>query len=252
MATTNNTQNEIINAWQNLIEKSVKANTTFLQESAKIFTDILSKKIETKDLLKINTEVLNAAANNLIKLNIANTENLVNFGITLSKGLFSVNSKKNTSNTKPEAETVTTTERNQINLVAKQGEALSTSFYLNSHNAFSQSGKFYYENFVNELSGERTNLSMNILPKEFILEPGKSLKVDISLTVHKDVQPGKYLSTVKLDGMDKQEFDIVVEILENKEQFKAVAPPTKKSGAKNSLDKETVSKKAAVKRRSKK
>jgi len=75
--TTEKSQNEIINAWQSLIEQSVKANTAFLKESAKLFTSLLSQKTEAKDLLKINTEVLNAAVNNFIKLNITNTENLI-------------------------------------------------------------------------------------------------------------------------------------------------------------------------------
>ena len=73
--------------WQSLIEQSVKANTAFLEESAKIFTSPV-KKTETKDLLKINTEILNAAANNFIKLNITNTENLVNFGVNISRSFF--------------------------------------------------------------------------------------------------------------------------------------------------------------------
>lgn len=44
MLNTDKSQNNIINAWQTLIEQSVKANSAFLEESAKIFTSLLSKK----------------------------------------------------------------------------------------------------------------------------------------------------------------------------------------------------------------
>ncbi len=254
MSTTDTTQNDAIIAWQNLIEKSVKANTTFLQDSAKIFTDILSKKIESKDLLKINTEVLSAAANNLIKLNISNTENLVNFGINVSKSLFSFTNSKTGAKTEAEAKTeviVARAERGQIKLSIPQGQSLTTSFYLNSHNAFSQSGKFYFQQFINKSTGKDAAISMHILPKDFILEPGKSVKVDITLHAAADVAPGKYESIVKLDGMDNQEFDVVVEISE----IKSVPKPkssTKKSAVKNSSNKKANIKKVALKGSNKK
>jgi hypothetical protein len=258
MATTDSTQNDVIIAWQNLIEKSVKANTTFLQESAKIFTDILSKKIETKDLFKINTEVLSAAANNLIKLNISNTENLVNFGINVSKSLFSFTNSKTGENTGTEAKsetTVATNERGQIKLSISQGQSLTTSFYLNSHNAFAQSGKFNFQQFINESTGKEAAISMQVFPQDFILEPGKSIKVDITLNAATDVAPGKYKSTVRLDGMDNQEFDVVVKVFEDKREANPIsqsASATKKSAAKNNSNKKAVTKKAASKESNKK
>ena len=57
---------------------------------------------------------------------------------------------------------------------------------------------------------------MLISPKEFMLEPGKSLKIDISIDATNNISPGKYQSTVRLEGMDNQEFDIVVDVIENK------------------------------------
>jgi len=217
--TTEKDTNEIIKAWQSLIEQSVKANTAFLETSAKLFTEFLSKKSETKDLLKINTEVLNAAANNFIKLNITNAENLMNFGVSVSRNFFSfANTKNETVNENKESraekpgEAPANAVRNQISLSGRQGEQITTSFYLNSHNPFAQSGKFYYGNFIEEVTGNTANLFMGITPKEFMLEPAKSLKVDISINVAADVVPGKYISTVRLDGMDNQEFDIVVDV----------------------------------------
>lgn len=252
MATTDNTQNNIISAWQDLIEKSVKANTTFLQGSAKIFTDILSKKIETKDLLKLNSEVLSAATNNLIKLNISNTENLVNFGIDISKNIFSFTNVKTNgdSNSDIVVEKVPPAfERSQINLSAQQGKSLSTAFYLNSHNAFSQPGKFYFEDFISESTKETGPITMSILPPDFILEPGKSLKVDITLNLNKDVAPGKYTSTVKLEGMDNQEFDIVLDVTENKMVTKpnATTRPVD-APAKKSVEKKAAAKKSKIKK----
>src|SRR5437868_3741375 len=129
MAITDKSKNEIIKAWQNLIEQSVKANTAFLEESAKLFTDLLSKKTETKDLLKINTNVLNTAVNNFVKLNVANTENLMNFGVTVSRSFFSfADTKSNAGNSSGKEEAAenpvepVTAARNQINLSVKQGE----------------------------------------------------------------------------------------------------------------------------------
>ena len=245
MATTDKSQNEIINAWQSLIEQSVKANTAFLEESAKIFTSLLSKKIETKDLLKINTEVLNAAANNFIKLNITNTENLMNFGVNVSRSFFSFRDTKNNTDTNSsrQTESPATEARSQINLSVKKGEQISTSFYLNSHNAFPQTGKFYYEDFIDEAMGKTTALSMLISPKEFTLEPGKSLKIDISIGATNNINPGKYNSTVRLEGMDNQEFDIVVDVAENKPAITKISKPkpvTKKRIAKKATKKTIV------------
>jgi hypothetical protein len=250
MATTDNGQNEIINAWQSLIEQSVKANTAFLEESAKIFAALLSKKIETKDLLKINTEILNAAANNFIKLNITNTENLMNFGLNISRSFFSFTGAKNNAdnnNSGPEnepaenqAEPTGSDAKNQINLSVKQGEQISTSFYLNSHNAFAQTGKFYYGNFIEEATGKKAGLSMLISPKEFMLEPGKSLKIDISIDATNNINPGKYQSTVRLEGMDNQEFDIVVDVIKNEAAVTKVSkrkPVIKKGVAKKDIKK---------------
>ena len=252
MVTTDKSQNNIIDAWQSLIEQSVKANTAFLEESAKIFTSLLSKKIETKDLLKINTEVLNAVANNFIKLNITNTENLVNFGLNVSRSLFSfIDTKNNTdANSSQHTESPATHARSQINLSVKQGEQISTSFYLNSHNAFSQTGKFYYEDFIDEATGKKVAIDMLISPKEFTLEPGKSLKIDISLDVKNEIIPGRYKSTVRLEGMDNQEFDIVVDVAENHQAGKQVLKSpaaTKRTSPKKALNKNTVPKKTATK-----
>jgi len=242
---TNKGQNNLINAWQCLIEQSVKANTAFLEESAKIFTSLLSKKIETKDLLKINTEVLNAAANNFIKLNITNTENLVNFGLNVSRSFFSFTDTKNDSdvNTSQPAEPPAINARNQINLSVKQGEKISTSFYLNSHNAFPQTGKFFYEDFIDEATGKKGAISMLISPKEFTLEPGKSLKIDVSIDAANNTNPGKYKSAVRLDGMDNQEFDIVADVTENKQAGTKISkhkPLIKKGIGKKAAKKATI------------
>jgi hypothetical protein len=247
MATTDKNQNEIIKAWQSLIEESIKANTAFLKESSKIFTSLLSEKKEPKDFLKINTDILNAAANNYIKLNIAHTENLLNFGINVSRNLFSFNDKNNTDketdiNSEPEEQSGSsdTNSRNQIKLSAKQGEQISTSFYLNSHNAFAQSGAFKNQDFINETTGEKaTTLLMSISPKQFILEPGKSLKIDVSINATNNTSPGKYKSTVALEGMDNQEFDIIIDVAENKPSIKKIstAKPVAKKFAKKSIAK---------------
>ena len=254
MATTDKSQNEIITAWQSLIEQSVKANTAFLKESAKIFTSLLSKKIDAKDLLKINTEVLNAAANNFIKLNVANTENLVNFGVSISRGLFSFAEKKSADDNDPAKEadisgSNTSTNghtKNQINLSVKQGGRISTSFYLNSHNAFAQNGKFNYGDFFEEFSGKKGGLSVSISPLEFILEPGKSLKIDISITATSDTNPGKYKSMVRLEGMDNQEFELVIDVAENDPQS------IEKTPKHTPVVKKRIPKKAAKKRVAKK
>jgi len=254
MVTTDKSQNNIIDAWQSLIEKSVKANTAFLEESAKIFTSLLSKKIDTKDLLKINTEAFNAAANNFIKLNIANTENLVNFGLNVSRSFFSfIDTKNNTdADSGQQTESPSAKSRSQINLSVKPGEQISTSFYLNSHNAFSQTGKFYYEDFIDEATAKQVAIAMLISPGEFTLEPGKSLKIDISLDVKSDIIPGKYKSTVRLEGMDNQEFDIVVDVAENHQAGKQVVKPaaaTRKTSQKKALIKNPGPKKTATKKK---
>ncbi len=255
MAETGKNQNEIINAWQSLIEQSIKANTAFLEESSKIFTSLLSKKIEAKDLLKVNTEVLNAAASNFIKLNIAHTENLVNFGVNLSRSFFSFDKNNSGHESKTDAsrgeqtESTATNTKSQINLAVKQGEQIATSFYLNSHNAFAQSGKFVSEDFINEHTGNTAPISMSISPKEFMLEPGKSLKIDISIGASKAVSAGKYKSIVRLEGMDNQEFDIVVEVLENKTAPGKISKP--KAVVKNLVAKKAVKKTAAKSRKKK-
>ncbi|MEO8414209.1 MAG: hypothetical protein ABI472_11150 [Ginsengibacter sp.] len=247
MTTTEKNQSEIINAWQSLIEQSVKANTAFLEEYSKIFSTLLSKKTEPKDLLKINTEFLKAATNNFIKLNVTNSENLMNFGVSVSRNIFSFIDKINKKDvdTSQHIESGVTNTRNQINLSVKQGEQITTSFYLNSHNAFSQTGNFHYENFTDETTGEKAAISMSISPKEFTLESGKSIKVDVSVGVTNDTAPGKYKAIVRLNGMDNQEFDIVAEVIENKLQVKQVVKskaalkkiPAKKSSAKKGRQK---------------
>ncbi|MEO8765862.1 MAG: hypothetical protein ABI416_16290 [Ginsengibacter sp.] len=250
MATIDKNQNDIISAWQSLIEQSVKANTSFLEESARIFTDLISKKTDPKDLLKINTDVLNSAVNNFIKLTVTNSENLMKFGVTVSRSFFSFGDTKtgtdspcNDEAEKP-IEPVAPAPRNEINLSVKQGEKITTSFYLNSHNAFAQNGNFYFGNFIDS-AGSTGALSMAISPKEFILEPAKSLKVDISIDAANGVAPGKYKSTVRLDGMDNQEFDIVVDVAES------VSPITKLS-KRTTVIKKAIAKKPSPKKKGKK
>ena len=246
---TEKSQNEIINAWQSLIEQSVKANTAFLKESAKLFTSLLSQKTEPKDLLKINTEVLNAAVNNFIKLNITNTENLMNFSANVSRSFFSfADSKNNTDNNPAQQAEVSSnivSTKNEVNLSVRQGEKISTSFYLNSHNAFAQNGKFNYGDFIDQTTGKKAAISMLISPMEFILEPGKSLKIDISINAINNIDPGKYKSTVRLEGMDNQEFDIVADVIENKP---AIAKVGKRSPAITKSIAKKVTKKAKVKK----
>jgi len=247
--TTEKSQNEIINAWQSLIEQSVKANTAFLKESAKLFTSLLSQKTEAKDLLKINTEVLNAAVNNFIKLNITNTENLMNFSANVSRSFFSfADSKNNTDNNPAQQAEVSSNivnTKNEVNLSVRQGEKISTSFYLNSHNAFAQNGKFNYGDFIDQTTGKKAAISMLISPMEFILVPGKSLKIDISINAINNIDPGKYKSTVRLEGMDNQEFDIVADVIENKP---AIAKVAKRSPAITKSIAKKVTKKAKVKK----
>jgi hypothetical protein len=248
MASTDKNQTEIINAWQSLIEQSVKANTAFLKESAKIFTSLLSQKIEPKDLLKINTDIINAATNNFIKLNIANTENLMNFGVTVSRNFFSfTDTKSEAGGADKEADVsangqgvshVSSQLKNEINLAVVQGEKITTAFYLNSHNAFAQNGKFSYGSFI-DVAGTNVGLTMMISPAEFILEPGRSLKIDISISAPKNIRPGKYSCNVKLEGMDNQEFDIVVAVAEQ------VSPIAKKA-------KPSPARKTAIKRKARK
>ena len=94
----------------------------------------------------------------------------------------------------------------------------------------------------------------HIRRKEFTLEAGKSIKVDITVGVTGDIVPGKYKALVRLDGMDNQEFDIVVEVVENKQKSKQVfktKAAAKKVAAKRTAIKKVV-KKGVTKRRNKK
>ena len=243
----NNQEQNVIEAWQSLIEKSIKANTEFLQESGKIFTNLLSKKPDVNNLQDMNKQLMSDAVNNFVKMNIKHTENMMDFGMNVSKSLTSFLdkvSKSATTTTTEQTPSQNTNGSNKINLSIQQGQQITTSFYLNSHNAFAQSGKFNYGDFV-DASGNSVGLTLAMAPKEFTLDPGKSIKVDISITASADVPLACYKTTVKLEGMDNQEFDITVDVLENKPSENK--PSENKSPATQSLESKSVKGKPAAK-----
>src|SRR4051794_21370222 len=124
-------QNEIVTALQELMERSVKANTEFLQHSAKIFTGMLSRKLEAKDLFELNNKVMGDAMNNFIKMNIQHTQNLMDFGVNVSRNMVSfienVNKNTGTNVAEPVSQNDQQANQNgkgQINLQAKQGQQI--------------------------------------------------------------------------------------------------------------------------------
>ena len=96
---------------------------------------------------------------------------------------------------------------------------------------------------------------MTISPSEFMLEPGKSLKVEISIVVNKNIPPGNYVCTVKLDGMDNQEFDVTLKVLELENKViksSKTQMASKKIVAKKIKNSKPVAKKSAIRKAGKK
>jgi hypothetical protein len=222
----NTDQHDIVNALQGLIDKSVKANAAFLEESGKIFTGLLSKKLEPQDIQELNHSIVNDAVKNFITMNIRHTENLMDFGVNVSRSIVSFIDRINKNNGgaaspgKPGGAS-----RSQIRMAVAQGGQVSSAFFLNSHNSYAQNGNFHFDEFVDSSTGARAPLSMIMSPAEFVLEPAQSLKIEVMVAAPKSVVPGMYKTTVRLNGMDKQEFDIAVEVT----AVQAALPPKKTS-----------------------
>src|SRR4051812_27357798 len=103
-------QNEIVTALQDLMEKSIKANAEFVQQSGKIFTGLLSQKLEAKDFVEMNNKVLADAMNNFIKMNIQHTQNLMDFGVNVSRNIVSFMENVNKN---PDGNTATKSQNDQ-------------------------------------------------------------------------------------------------------------------------------------------
>jgi hypothetical protein len=215
--TDKESSNELLSTLRSLMDKSFKANATLLKGSGRVLTSLLAQKMGSKDLTELNKRVLNVAFTDFVKMQIKHTEELMDLGVQVSQNIVSFIDKASgpaTGSPKPAASENTGQANNQINLSVRPGEQLSTSFFLNNNSALSQSGKFYYEDFIDSVTGKKVVLSMLLSPREFTIEPGQSLKVDLNIGATSDVVPGKYRASIRLDGMNGEKFDIVVQVME--------------------------------------
>lgn len=227
MIDTKTNANEILGTLQNLISKSVEANTTILAESGRIMKGLMSNKLNIHDLKGLNTEVTQKAVTDLIKLNIKFTGELMDLGVNISRSFVSFLEKTS----KPADPVYRTSEppKNQLNLSVRQGQQASGSFYLNTQNSQSQTGRFYFDAFVDGSGGKKADLTMVLSPAAFTLYPGQNLKIDLQVAATNLVPPGEYTTAILLQGEASGKFDLVVQVLPSGQQDSPVKKAPRQS-----------------------
>ncbi|MBP7400340.1 MAG: hypothetical protein KA954_12180 [Chitinophagales bacterium] len=215
----NDNINELLNSYKSLLEKSGEANKAIIEEAGEIFKKILNNKIELSQISNFNNEVMSNAVSNLMRLNIAYTENLLNLSVITSKSINNFFDQDNSNSNSEENNDVNNAEekiqytKNVINLSAQQGETLSTKFTIDNAENRVQTGRFLFNNFISETGKSAENIQLKIKPAKFDLPAGHSTDIDMIITVPEKMMAGNYMNSVIIEGIENSEFDIELEVI---------------------------------------
>ncbi|MBK7109845.1 MAG: hypothetical protein IPH61_12130 [Bacteroidetes bacterium] len=214
----NDNINELLNSYKSLLEKSGEANKAIMDEAGEIFKKILNNKIELSQISNFNNEVMSNAVSNLMRLNIAYTENLLNLSVITSKSISNFfDQDKSTANTKEKEQVVAEEKiqytKNVINILAHQGETVSTYFTIENGERRVQTGRFIYNTFISENGKSAAGIQLKIKPAKFDLPAGHSTDIDMIITVPEKMMAGNYMNSVIIEGIENSEFDIELEVI---------------------------------------
>jgi hypothetical protein len=215
----NNQQNTLATELEQLIRKASDANTQILQEAGKFMQQVLTQKIEIKDLGTMNKNIVSGALNELVRLNIQHTTNLIDWGVKMSKEF----ATQFTSGARPaqqrfpnstQQQTATVEEKPAFELTMQGniGGSAKTAFLLHSDKPGIVNGYFVLSPFVDPVSGKVLHASTIINPKEFEISNEEALRVDAEVIIPGDAVEGIYRSTVQVIGFDHTEFFLVLTV----------------------------------------
>lgn len=235
----NDSINELLNSYKSLLEKSGEANKAIMDEAGEIFRKILNNKIELSQISEFNNEVMRNAVTNLLRLNIAYTENLLNLSVITSKSINNFfDQDKSTSRTQEKEQVVAEEKiqntKNVIPLSAHQGETVTTYFTIENGERHVQTGRFIFNKFISETGNFAENIQLKINPVKFDLPAGHSTDIEMIITVPEKMITGNYKNTVIIEGIENSEFDIALEVVKQPEK-KLPAKKKKSATAKKSV-----------------
>ena len=200
---------------EDLVNKSIEANKTFLAESSRIvqqFTLSPGKK-ENRNVFQANflTDAFNAYA----KLNIQYVKNFLDISVSLLK-------QAGTQQTTESAPTANTDNQPVASFVLRgevdAGEKISLSFLLDN-----VKDEAVTCNFINTEYRHQTDLSVKenfntiFSPQSFPLNAAEQRRINIDISVPPEAKPGLYISDVQVQGFEPAFFSIFLTVNERKQ-----------------------------------
>ncbi len=149
-----------------------------------------------------------------VQLTLRYAEDVVKLGLDVSKEMNQAFGRT-TSARKEEARSDTRPANQEayvIRLAARAGEAIKTSFSLESGESASRSGKMQAGDFIRQDTGAKGRMKVGFDPESFTLMPGESQTIEMTISTPKNQAQGLYRSSVSVEGFDDAQFDVLLEI----------------------------------------
>ena len=100
-----------------------------------------------------------------------------------------------------------------IRLAGKAGEAIHTSFSLESSESAVRNGRMQVADFIREETGKKASrIKATFKPASFTLQPGASQTIELKLESPKNQAAGIYRSSVSVDGFEDASFHLLLEL----------------------------------------
>ena len=208
------TQNQAVKSMEKLISKVAESNTVMISEITKFLGQIGSSKINFKELMALEKNIINDTVHKVINLNTKYASDIIEILVDITKKLNQNNYKTN-GYSQPATQTTDTAKAVfEIKTTGYAGGTATTAFLLNSANSKPLNCKINYSEFVMEdIPVTKFNADISFDPQLFQMVQGEARRINALIRIPAAIVPGIYRNQVTVDGFEDTFFDIVLQVM---------------------------------------
>jgi hypothetical protein len=196
---------------EDLLRKSFELNRKFVKESFRIFNEVRNRGTVNKNLFTFNPDLYNKAVTTFSRMNLEYLNKMMDFGFTVADEVFFEKMQPNDVEITPSF---------NLSGTGVPGSGVNLSFVLENTKGEEVFCELKHSTFTRDTDMEVSpDISVEFSPQSFTQKAGESRTVGILLDIGKNVEPGLYVSDVRVLGFEPSYFTVSL----------AVEPPTSES-----------------------
>jgi uncharacterized membrane protein len=199
------------NNFEELLNKSIEANKTFINEGVRMFKQFSNREKPT-NLNVFQNDLLTKTFNEYVKLNVTHFNNLMDLGLNFVKNINPAQKENQ------ETEDISSPSF-VLEKTVTQGESVSFQFLLDNVKKETVKCQLIHSGYSSQTDPSSVqNFKTVFTPQSFELSPGESKPVSIQIDIPVEAPPGNYSSKVQVKGFEPSYFSIQLTVIKNQKK----------------------------------